>query len=102
MSLSPWDKVHYWLTGSFPKKTARRLHEEFEKLQEETAAAFKARKESKAELKSKAEAKAPAKPKATTTVKKTSAPKATPATKAKPKPAGKSSNVSTSKKKPSK
>jgi hypothetical protein len=100
MSLSPWDKFYYWMTGSFPKKTAKRVHDEFEKLQKSAKKAFAEEDSSlakKSEPKPKAKAAAPKAP-----VKKTSATKATPVTKAKPKSAGKSSTSSSSNKKSSK
>jgi len=101
MSLSPWDRFYYWMTGRFPKKTAKRVHDEFERLQESAKKAF-AEEDSSLVKKSEPKPKPKAKAKPKAPVKKTSATKATPATKAKPKPAGKSSTVSTSKKKPSK
>jgi hypothetical protein len=81
MSLTPWDKFYYWLSGSFPKKTAIRIHDEMERLRNEASVIFKEQK------KAKEEAKAPAK--------KTSVAKAKPATPvSKPKATGKTSTAS--------
>lgn len=78
------DKIYYWLTGSYTKKTEQIRQAEFERMQEEAAKIFKAAQEAKAKAKAKSKPKASvAKPKAT------------------PKATGKTS-TSPSKKKPSK